>query len=605
MTRSLLEEALSIHIGKEHYIERIREDLCNQFPNRRDKHPPLFIGEGNQFISTESVQQYIADNPLSPNNTIRKSYLALKQSRIIPVAYHSGFRSFLLGACFEESDCTLIDPETYSVRLAESASMAQNVTNSLVDILLINANTFTQFEEYYHDPELAKRELDGLLEKRGVVVINEDELARKTFTSYLRHAIRRRASDIHFEPLPSNSPDSQAYQIRFRVDGALQHMAPIKSGKRGSSIIQVLKADAEMDISEHRKPQDGKINLDGHKNYPDKEFKDYQLRISTVSPVEGESAVIRILKRNPELLDLETLGFPYRMAETITNLTNSPQGLFVVTGPTGSGKTTTLYSILNKLNVPDVKIVTIEDPVEISLRGLTQCEVRKGTNMTFANACRTFLRQDPDIILVGETRDEETTAASVEAAKTGHFVLTTVHTTGAIQTLNRLYDKGADPADLQDNLVGVLAQRLVRKVCQECAIPVSGRNDLEKIFGIDDLEGDVTLMRPSPRGEQRKTECQACAGTGYYGRIVVPELWVMGDGERELIGKGKFAQADFLKVAMDGGMIPISGAGMNLVLDGKTSLKEYLGNVMQIHECRNRKEYLLDLIRKHPKFEKN
>ncbi|MCX6894271.1 MAG: ATPase, T2SS/T4P/T4SS family, partial [Verrucomicrobia bacterium] len=330
----------------------------------------------------------------------------------------------------------------------------------------------------------------------------------------LMQAVQDRASDIHFEPFEDE------FKIRYRVDGALYEMSPPPK-HLALAIISRLKVMGNLNISERRVPQDGRLTIPVGKRVID-------LRISTLPTAFGESVVLRVLDRSAVNLELETLGFPKEIYNYITEIIQRPNGIFVVTGPTGCGKTTTLYSALRRVNTIDSKLLTAEDPVEFDIEGIMQVAINEAAGMTFSKALRSFLRQDPDIIMVGEMRDLETAQISIQASLTGHLVLSTLHTNDSPGAITRLVDMGVEPFLISSTLVAVLGQRLVRRVCKDCKSP------------FEPTEAQLSLLNLSPHDLGDKVfyygrGCSACHDTGYKGRKGIYELLIIGDAIRTLI----------------------------------------------------------------------
>src|SRR5215213_149992 len=310
-------------------------------------------------------------------------------------------------------------------------------------------------------------------------------------------AVQDRASDIHFEPFEDE------FKIRYRVDGALYEMAPPPK-HLALPVISRIKIMANLNISERRLPQDGRISLPIN-------GKQIDLRVSTLPTQFGESVVLRVLDRSAVNLDLETLGLPKYLNDYINEAILQPNGIFIVTGPTGSGKTTTLYSCLRKVNSPDLKLLTAEDPVEYDIEGIMQVAINDAVGMTFGKALRAFLRQDPDIIMVGEMRDLETSQIAIQASLTGHLVLSTLHTNDSAGAVTRLVDMGVEPFLVAATLEGVLAQRLVRTICKECRVPYTPNPIVLNQLGLS--QSDIGTKNFFTGGG-----CGTCGGSGYKGR---------------------------------------------------------------------------------------
>ena len=370
----------------------------------------------------------------------------------------------------------------------------------------------------------------------------------------LYQAIQDRASDIHFEPFENE------FKIRYRVDGALYEMAP-PPRHLALPVISRVKVMASMNIAERRLPQDGRIqkNIAG---------RSVDLRVSTLPTQFGESVVLRVLDRSIVNLDLEMLGMPKYVGDYILEVIERPNGIFIVTGPTGSGKTTTLYSCLRKVNTLDSKLLTAEEPVEYDLEGIVQVPVNENIGLTFARVLRAFLRQDPDRIMVGETRDLETAQIAIQASLTGHLVFTTLHTNDAPGAITRLIDMGVEPFLISSTLEAVLGQRLLRSICRNCRTSYEpNTNTLDQLgLGRRDL------------GEKKfyyGKGCDACNQTGYKGRKGIYELMRISDPLRELINE-RAPTVTLKQKAIELGMITLRQDGLRSVFDGDTTVEEVL-----------------------------
>jgi len=369
------------------------------------------------------------------------------------------------------------------------------------------------------------------------------------------HALEARASDIHIEPFENR------LIVRYRVDGVM-HEVESPPRRFSAAVISRIKIMASLDIAERRLPQDGRIKLRI-------QGKEIDLRVSTVPTMHGESLVMRILDKSGTALDFATLGFDTDVLQRFIDVLMQPHGILLVTGPTGSGKTTTLYTALDKLNNPDLKILTVEDPVEYQMEGINQIQVKPQIGLTFANALRSIVRQDPDVIMIGEIRDLETAQIAVQSALTGHMVLSTLHTNDAASTINRLLDMGMDDYLLTSTVNGILAQRLVRTLCTHCrqahpALPeVVEEMQLKRFTGA----GPVTLYRP--------VGCEQCGGTGYIGRLSIVELLVMSDTIRSLVMRHVTA-GEIRQQAIAEGMQTMYENGLRKAVAGVTTIEEVL-----------------------------
>ena len=370
----------------------------------------------------------------------------------------------------------------------------------------------------------------------------------------LFQAIQDRASDIHFEPFEDE------FKIRYRVDGALYEMAPPPK-HLALPVISRIKVMSNLNIAERRLPQDGRIqiNLAG---------KQVDLRVSTLPTQYGESVVLRVLDRTVVNLEIESLGVPDDIREKLLEIIRIPNGIVIVTGPTGSGKTTTLYSCLKRINTIDLKLLTAEDPVEYDIEGIMQVPVNEAVGMTFARALRAFLRQDPDVIMVGEMRDLETAQISIQASLTGHLVFTTLHTNDAPGAVTRMIDMGVEPFLITSTLEGVLAQRLVRTICKKCKVAYEPT---------DAVLSELGLTRADVQGRSFSygKGCMECNETGYKGRKGLFELLTVSEPIRELINMR--APSGVIRAkALELGMRPLREDGIRSILDGQTTVEEVL-----------------------------
>ncbi|MDR5695469.1 MAG: type II secretion system ATPase GspE [Armatimonadota bacterium] len=368
----------------------------------------------------------------------------------------------------------------------------------------------------------------------------------------ISQAILDGASDIHIEP------HRQGIQVRYRIDGVLHDvMAPPKQLQ--AAIISRIKIMASMDIAERRVPQDGHIHLVV-------EGREYDLRVSTLPTVYGEKVVLRILDQASMRLNLSRLGMTVDTLTKWEALISKPYGMILVCGPTGSGKTTTLYATLNKLNIPEKNIVTVEDPVEYQLPRINQVQVNPRAGITFANGLRSILRQDPDIIMVGEIRDRETAEIAIQASLTGHLVLSTIHTNDAPGATTRLIDMGIEPFLITSSLIGVLAQRLVRTICESCKESYAPPPEALRRL---DLEGTKEILLYRGKG------CDRCRGTGYKGRTGIFELMVMDEEIAELVLRNR-SLAEIRQKAISRGMRTLREDGIRKLLEGTTTVEELL-----------------------------
>jgi general secretion pathway protein E len=371
----------------------------------------------------------------------------------------------------------------------------------------------------------------------------------------IARAIESRASDIHLEPFQAR------LVVRYRIDGVLREIAPPPPALR-NAIVSRIKIMAKLNIAERRLPQDGRVRLAIR-------GRDFDMRVSTVPTLHGESIAIRILDRGTLVRDFRTLGFADAAPEAFLRVLEQPQGILLVTGPTGSGKTTTLYTCLLHLHTVEKKLFTVEDPIEYQLDGVNQIQVKTQIGLNFAEVLRSVLRQDPDIIMVGEMRDRATADIAIQAALTGHLVLSTLHTNNAASTITRLLDMGVEDYLVTSTLNGALGQRLARKLCEHCREPYAAPPELVRKLRLADAADDrpVTLYRP--RG------CERCNGSGYFGRIAITELLVMSDAIGRLVLQHAEAR-EIQRVAVSEGMTTMYEDGMLKARAGVTSIEEVL-----------------------------
>ena len=371
----------------------------------------------------------------------------------------------------------------------------------------------------------------------------------------MQRAIETKASDIHVEPF------EQSLKIRLRVDGVLQEIdAP--NVKSTAAVISRIKIMAKLNIAERRLPQDGRIKVQML-------GKELDLRVSTIPTMYGESVVIRLLDKDNTVLDFAGLGFAGRHLQQFIDVLSQPHGIILITGPTGSGKSTTMYAALKQLNTPERKIITVEDPVEYQMEGVNQIQAKPQIGLTFATALRSIVRKDPDVIMIGEMRDLETAKIAVQSALTGHLVLSTLHTNDAAGGITRLLDMGLEEYLLTSTVNGILAQRLVRKLCPACKVGAIADPEIIKNLRLHRFapEGDIILYKP--------VGCSACAGMGYRGRLAIIEFLPMTDPVRKLIMTHEEAGA-IQKLAVAEGMQTLYENGLVKVVQGITTLEEVM-----------------------------
>ncbi|MEN3045152.1 MAG: type IV-A pilus assembly ATPase PilB [Candidatus Hydrothermales bacterium] len=409
--------------------------------------------------------------------------------------------------------------------------------------------------------EIALEEYEEALDEKEILKLSKDTHITKLVNKIIKDAVFKRASDIHIEPF------ERVLRIRFRIDGVLQVYADLPN-RLSTGIVSKIKlmCSPNLDISERRKPQDGRIQLKLKDENSNEKIIDF--RVSVVPTIFGEKVVMRILDKSGLSLDLRVLGFEENDLQRFLRAINSPFGIILVTGPTGSGKTTTLYSALSSINTPDRQIITIEDPVEYNIEGINQVQVNREVNLDFASALRAFLRQSPDVILVGEIRDSETAEIAIRAALTGHLVFSTIHTNDAPTTIDRLVDLGIQPYLISSSVILIQAQRLVRRICQKCKREVN--YDPELIIELGIPKDEISSIK-FYRGEG----CEVCNNTGYKGRIGIYEVMPISPRIREMILNN--ATSDKIReVAREEGMHTLREDGIIKIKKGITTLEEVL-----------------------------
>ena len=413
-----------------------------------------------------------------------------------------------------------------------------------------NAEALRVAEQYTKEREEQEKAREA--EKNEETNVAEAPIVR-LLGQIVEQAVHQRASDIHIEPLENQ------VRIRFRVDGVLHEVMRHDIGLHAALIARI-KIVSGLDISEKRRPQDGRAT-----SIVDRQ--EYDIRVSILPTVYGEKVVMRIAQKKALTMDKRDLGFPDEELDKFNRILSHPNGLILVTGPTGSGKSTTLYTALSELNVEGVNIITVEDPVEANLNGVNQVQVNEKAGLTFSSALRSILRQDPDIIMIGEIRDQETAEIAVKASITGHLVVSTLHTNSSANTITRLADMGVENYLISDSVVGVIAQRLVRRVCPVCGTLKEADEREKKTLGITDPTRRVMIKHPGHK------ECVRCGGTGYYGRIGVYEIMPINAELRQAINRGD--NADELEaIALRQGMKTLRMGAVEYALKGITTVEE-------------------------------
>jgi general secretion pathway protein E len=547
-------------------IERGKLDLANleralrvQETNKQERIGAILTRTGfaaeRDVIEALSLQMGLPVVPLAsypelPILEERVSVRFIKESRALPLLEDEA-----------QLVLAMVDPTDEYVLNAFRLVTGRNI----VPQLALPSELDAAFERLYGTGKTSMDQIVGEAQTRDDDVGNEDLQQLKELASeapiirlvslIISHALQARASDIHIEPFENR------LIVRYRVDGVM-HEVESPPRRFSAAVISRIKIMASLDIAERRLPQDGRIKLR-------LQGKEIDLRVSTVPTMHGESVVMRILDKSGTTLDFATLGFDALALERFLQVLNQPHGIVLVTGPTGSGKTTTLYTALDKLNKPDIKILTVEDPVEYQMEGINQIQVKPQIGLTFANALRSIVRQDPDVIMIGEIRDLETAQIAVQSALTGHMVLSTLHTNDAASTINRLLDMGMDDYLLTSTVNGILAQRLVRTLCTHCR---------EAHPALPEVIEEMQLTRytaASPVVLYRPIGCEECGGTGYSGRVSIVELLVMTDTIRGMIMR-HVTSGEVRQQAIADGMQTMYENGLSKAVAGVTTIEEVL-----------------------------
>jgi len=541
LTEEQLEEALKAAKAENKKIGEAITDLG--FASEQDIAEALSSQLGFEYVNLSTV--HIPDNVLS---LINES--VLRKHLMIPYAFVPNTINQVKVAMVDPMDMSAIDDFSIVTNLLVVPSVA-----TTRDILIAldryygDTETIKAAQEYAREREdLAAKLAEGDLSSQDV----QSSPVVQLVTSMVEQAARQRASDIHIEA------KEDSVRVRFRIDGSLYekftysiHLLP--------AIMARLKIIGGMDIAEKRKPQDGRFTIMVDK-------REYDIRVSVLPTVYGEKCVMRLAQKKALTRNKSELGFSPSELQAFDDILKNPNGILLVTGPTGSGKSTTLYTALSELNKEDVNIVTVEDPVEANIDGINQVQVNVKADLTFASALRSILRQDPDIIMIGEIRDGETAQIAVQASITGHLVVSTLHTNSAAGSINRLINMGVEGYLLADSLVGIIAQRLVRRLCPYCKKPHLITDTERRIMGI---RADVNPEIYEPVG------CERCDNTGYSGRIGIYEIMKITPPLKELISKNA-SVSELKQMGMREGMHTLRQSATMLVIKGITSVHEMI-----------------------------
>ncbi len=493
---------------------------------------------GIEYCEVRSVQIDESVLNLVPDNLVTKY-------RAIPIGFDENNPNILKVAMADPMDLTAVDDISISSGL------------QIEPMLSFDDDLGEVIGKYYGSAQ-AMEAAEAYKAEQGFTMEDEESQAEidnspivLLVNQIIEGGVRQRASDIHIEALENK------VRVRYRIDGALKEVMNYELGIL-PAISARIKIIGGMDIAEKRKPQDGRITINVDR-------REFDVRVSILPTVYGEKTVMRLTSKEGLTKPKSGLGFSEEEIEVFDGILSNPHGIILVTGPTGSGKSTTLYTSLSELNKEEVNIITVEDPVEANINGINQVQVNVKAEMTFAAALRSILRQDPDIIMIGEIRDGETAKIAVQAAITGHLVVSTLHTNSAASTVTRIIDMGIEPYVAGDALVGVIAQRLVRRLCTACRIPRLAEDDEKKVLGVEDPDDDVVIYEPDG--------CPLCNDTGYSGRIGVYEMMPVSKDLQAVIARG--ATADVIeKQALKEGMSTLKMSCARHVLKGITSISE-------------------------------
>ncbi|MEF3076594.1 type II secretion system ATPase GspE [Methylobacter sp. Wu1] len=538
--------------GELNKVERIRKTAISE------NLPQLLVKLGlcseldvaDAFVESGGFEKVMADQyPLEMQLPESISLRFLKQNHVIGIK-NSG----------EAITVTMMDPEDQFVIDALRLATGKEIIPKVGLLSEIDAALEIQYGEGRSQMErivdnLQFEDTAGEEDLEHLKDLASEAPVIKMVNLIMQRAIEMRASDIHIEPF------EQALKVRLRIDGVLQDInaPPVKST---AAVISRIKIMAKLNIAERRLPQDGRIKVQML-------GKELDLRVSTIPTMYGESVVIRLLDKESTVFDFESLGFSGKHSKQFIDVLAQPHGIILITGPTGSGKSTSLYAALKLLNTSERKIITVEDPVEYQLEGINQIQAKPQIGLTFSAALRSIVRQDPDVIMIGEMRDLETAKIAVQSALTGHLVLSTLHTNDAAGGVTRLLDMGLEEYLLTSTVNGILAQRLVRKLCPECKEPyvapplVVEDRHLRRFMP----EGDIVLYKP--------VGCSACGGLGYRGRLAIIEFLLMTDPIRKLIMAHEEA-GTIQKLAIEQGMVTMSDDGLQKALQGITTIEEVM-----------------------------
>ncbi len=518
-----------------------------------DKIGEILINKG--FITDDDLLQALEVQLGTPRVYLDMITIDKEAVKVIPEALSKKYN--VLAIQFIEGKLLVLMNDPLNIMAEDDVRIASGYE---LKIALCGKDEISKAISKYYSEDYMQKTAEELRNQGKVSQIIEEELSEdirnapavKLVDSIIQNAVRRKASDIHIEPF------EHRVCVRYRIDGELQKQFD-SPREPLAGLVTRIKIMSNMDIAERRIPQDGRI-------FTKVDNETIDLRVSVLPTVNGEKIVIRILDKSAFNVDKEVLGIAEDDLKKINRMITKPHGIVLVTGPTGSGKSTTLYSLLKDLNKEDKNIITVEDPVEFSMDGINQVNVNTKAGLTFASGLRSILRQDPDIVMLGEIRDKETAEIAVRAAITGHLVLSTIHTNDAPSSVVRLKDMGVAPYLVSSALVGIIAQRLIRKLCPRCKEEYIASDYEKEILGLSKDE-TITLYR--------KTGCNRCNNTGYKGRVGIYEIMEINKEIRELINADESLEA-ITNAALRNNMKTLSKSAINVILNGDSTIEELL-----------------------------
>ena len=505
------------------------------------------------FITEEDITKAKADNSGVPYMNLEDYVIDVSLTKLIPESVANKYKAVPLFKIMDTLTVAMINPQ--DIEAMDNIRRIAKVSN--VEPVLVSTKSIEQVLDAYYGAGNSVEDIVKLIESKkpsaqdgSLSESAEEAPIIKLVHILITDALKDKVSDIHIEP------EMELLRVRYRIDGILHEVHTLPK-RLQNAIISRIKILSEIDIAESRRPQDGKISLK-------LENKDLDIRVSTFPTVHGENVVMRLLDRSSILLGLVDLGFTKEHLDIFSKMIQQPNGIILVTGPTGSGKTTTLYSALGTISTMEKNIITIEDPVEYELPLIRQTQVNVKADITFANGLRSILRQDPDIIMVGEIRDKETAEIAIQASLTGHLVFSTVHTNDAPSSLTRLIDMGLEPFLISSSLILIVAQRLVRKICPKCKEEHSPSLAVLRDLG---LEENTKFFRGSG--------CPMCKNSGFLGRIGIFEVLVLDEQIRKMVEEKKSAD-EIRKRAIELGMKTLREDGLGKAKEGLTTIEEIL-----------------------------